>query len=405
MTDKTSSRARSRWFLYLTVVLGVAVAVWYFGFRSAPEKNRYPQPPWAGKGYPWLIPVSTVAAQAKDLPVHLKAIGTVTALNTVTVKSRVDGQLLRVAFEEGQQVEQGQLLAEIDPGPYQIRLAQAEGQLQQNAAQLKNARADLERMRSLHERKLVTDQQLDTQASTTAESEGAFAAMQAQVENARLQLAYTRIEAPIAGRVGLRQVDAGNLVRQGDTTGIVVITQTRPITVTFTIPEVDLQSVLDPYRAGEKLVVEAWDRRETSLLATGTLKTLDNQIDTATGTLRLKAEFANENERLFPNQFVNVRMLVRTLEKAVVIPSAAVQFGSRGTYVFVVNDKNIANIRDIVLGSTDGAQQAVTKGLQPGEAVVLEGLDRLRDGSGVVLGSDLPAATTPPPAKKKAKAP
>lgn len=392
MSDNKSSRSRPRWFLYIVIVLGVAVAVWYFAFGTAPEKKRYPQPAWAGAGYPSLVPVRTVTAQLQDLPVHLKAIGTVTPFNTVTVKSRVDGQLLRVAFEEGQRVEQGELLAEIDPAPYRIRLTQAEGQLQQNVAQAKTARNDLERIRNLYQKKLVTAQELDAQEAQVADREGGLAAMQAQVDDARLQLAYTRIEAPIAGRVGLRRIDAGNLVRQGDANGLVVITQTRPISVSFTIPEVDLQSVLDPFRAGEKLIVEAWDRGETNLLATGTLKTLDNQIDTATGTLRLKAEFANEDERLFPNQFVNVRMLVRTLQKSVVIPSASVQFGSRGTYVYVINDKNKANVRDIVLGPTDGTQQAVTKGLQAGDAVVLEGLDRLREGCGVVPANEIPVA-------------
>jgi len=398
MLNAPSSRSRFRWYLYGTVIVGVAVAVWYFAFGAPSVKKRYPQPAWAGTGYPLLVPVRTVPAQLQDLPVYLKAIGTVTPFNTVTVKGRVDGQLLRVVFEEGQRVDQGQLLAEIDPAPYRNRLTQVEGQLQQNAAQTKTAHNDLERIRHLHQQKLVTAQQLDAQESLAADRAGALAAMQAQVDEARLQLAYTRIEAPIAGRVGLRRVDAGNLVRQGDVNGLVVITQTRPISVSFTIPEVDLQSVLDPFRAGEKLVVEAWDRRETTLLASGILKTLDNQIDTATGTLRLKAEFANEDERLFPNQFVNVRMLVRTLQQSIVIPSAAVQFGSRGTYVYVINDQKKANVRDIVLGPTEGTQQAVTKGLQAGDAVVLEGLDRLREGSGVVPANEIPVA----PKKKSA---
>lgn len=373
----------------------IGVAVWYFAFRAPPARQRYLQPAWAGSEYPLLIPVRTVAAQLQPLPVHLKAIGTVTPLNTVTVKSRVDGQLLRVAFEEGQRVERGQLLAEIDPAPYKIRLAQAEGQLQQNAAQVKSARSDLERIEQLHTQNLVTTQQLELQQALVAEREGALAGVQAQVDDARLQLAYTRVEAPIAGRAGLRRVDMGNIVRQGDANGLVVITQTRPISVSFTIPEVELQAVLDPFRAGETLAVEAWDRSETSVLATGVLKTIDNQIDTATGTLRLKAEFTNADERLFPNQFVNVRMRVRTLQQALVIPSAAVQFGSRGTYVYVINDKNKATVRDIVLGPSDGTQQAVLKGLNAGDAVVLEGLDRLREGRGVVIANEAAAVAKP----------
>ena len=396
MSDSPTSRSPLRWLLYVVVAAGLAAAVWYFAFRAPAPKKRYPNPAWAGNEMPPRIPVRTVAAKLQDLPVHLKAIGTVVPLNTVTVRSRVTGQLIRVVFEEGQRVERGQLLAEIDPAPYRIKLGQAEGQLKQNQARLSSAKSDLVRIQELHEQNLVTTQQLEVQQALVAEREGALAADQAQVDDARLQLAYTRVEAPISGRTGLRQVDAGNLVREGDTDGLVVITQTKPITVSFTIPEVDLQSVLDPFRAGEKLPVEAWDRRETAVLATGVLKTIDNQIDTATGTLRLKAEFTNDEERLFPNQFVNVRMRVRTMDKAIVIPTAAVQFGSRGTYVYVIDENNKAVIRDLVLGPSDGTQQAVSKGLKEGDAVVLEGLDRLREGRTVVIANDAPAAAPAP---------
>jgi multidrug efflux system membrane fusion protein len=342
------------------------------------------------------MPVRVVAAERRDLPVHLKAIGTVMPLNTVTVRSRVDGQLLRVTFEEGQRVEKGDLLAEIDPEPYRIQLAQAEGQQGQNQAQLETARADLRRLEMLYEKKLVTNQEMDAQKSLVHEREGLVAAEGAVVDQARLQLAYTRIEAPIRGRIGLRHVDAGNLVRVGDSGGLFVITETQPIAIQFTVPEVDLQKVVEPLRAGERLVVEAWDRNEKGLLATGMLKTVDNQIDLATGTLRLKAEFANEDERLFPNQFVNVRVRVRTLPDVLVIPAAAVQFGSRGTYVYIVNDKSKATIREVVLGAGDGTSQAIASGLAPGDAVVLEGIDRLREGRGVLVVKDPPAG----PARK-----
>ncbi|PTY07150.1 multidrug transporter subunit MdtA [Opitutaceae bacterium EW11] len=390
-------RSRKRWFLYAAVVAVFAAAVWYFAFRAKPPHNRPAMPAWAGNEYPPRIPVRTVAAKAQDLPVHIKAIGTVTPVNTVTVRSRVSGQLLQIAFEEGQRVQKGDLLAEIDPASYRIQLAQVEGQLRQNQARLSTARADLERIRELHSRKLVTDQELDAQQALVAEREGTVASSQAQVDNARLELAYTRIEAPITGRVGLRRVDPGNLVRESDTQGLVVITQTQPIAVTFTVPEKELQAVLEPLRAGEPLEVEAWDRAETGVLATGTLKTVDNQIDTATGTLRLKAEFANADDRLFPNQFVNVRLRVRTLQNAVVIPAAAVQFGSRGTYVYIVGADNKAAVRDVALGPVDGTLQAVTKGLTVGDQVVLEGLDRLREGRTVVVANEpAPAAVTKP---------
>ena len=405
-TPKPPSRRR-RWIIYALTVLIIAAGVWHFSTKEKPTGNRWgPNPAWAGTGQGQVQPVRVVKAERRDLAVHLKAIGTVTPLNTVTVRSRVDGQLLRVLFDEGQRVTQGQLLAEIDPEPYRIALAQAEARQSQNQAQLETARADLERFRQLYEKSLVTSQQMEAQEALVRQREGALAADQAAVDDARLQLAYTRIEAPISGRLGLRRVDAGNLVRANDTNGLVVITQTQPITVMFTVPESELSQVLEPMRAGEQPVAEAWDRSEQKLLASGRLTTVDNQIDLATGTVRLKAEFANEDERLFPNQFVNVRLRVRTLRDAVVIPGAAVQFGSRGTYVFLVNEKSQSTLRDVVLGPAEGLDQAITGGLAPGDQVVIEGIDRLREGRNVlVVETDglLPPGAKPPeaPARKK----
>jgi multidrug efflux system membrane fusion protein len=329
--------------------------------------------------------VRAIPAQRQDLAVYLRAIGTVVPLNTVTVNSRVEGQLLRVAFEEGQQVEKGQLLAEIDPIPYRIRLAQMEAQLRQNEAQLRTARSDLARLKPLQEKMLITQQEIEGQQALVAEREAAVAADQAQVDDARRQLGYTRIEAPISGRLGMRQVDVGNLIRPNALEGLVVITQTQPIAVIFTVPEIDLQKVIEPLRAGETLDVQAWDRTEQTVLARGALKTVDNQIDLATGTLRLKAEFPNRDERLFPNQFVNVRMRVRTLKDAIVVPTAAVQYGSRGPYLYLVNEESQATVRDVVLGPAEGEQQAIIEGLRGGEQVVLEGVDRLREGRTVTL--------------------
>jgi len=388
MPHPQSSR---RWFIYSAVALVFAGGVWYFGFRAEAPKSGGGSYFRSSKSNAQPVPVKAEAAQPRDLSVHLRAIGTVVPLNIVTVRSRVDGQLLRVPFSEGQEVTAGQLLAEIDPLPYQLRLTQMEGQLRLSESQLRTVRSDLERFKVLHAQTLISPQQLEAQQALVAEREGALATAQAQVEDARRQLAYTKVEAPIAGRLGLRQVDAGNIVRAGDAGGMVVITQTRPISVMFTIPEMELQKVVEPLRAGEQLVVEAWDRSEGVVLATGSLKTVDNQIDLATGTLRLKAEFANTDEKLFPNQFVNVRLRVRTLKAALVIPSVAVQYGSRGTYVYVVNAENKATVRDIVLGPSDGAQQSITKGLQSGDLVVLEGVDRLREGRAVSVVSDDPA--------------
>ncbi len=377
--------ARRRWFLYSAVALVFLGGIWYFGFRSSPAQRSGSGSPFRNRNSNQAVPVRAEVAAKRDLAVHLRAIGTVVPVNTVTIRSRVEGQLLKLAFTEGQQVEPGQLLAEIDPLPYRSRLAQAEAQRKQSEAQLATARADLERFKQLHGQKLISPQQLEAQQALVADREGSLASDQAQVEDAARQLAYTKIESPISGRVGLRHVDAGNVVRPGDAQGIVMITQTRPIAVSFTVPEVDLQKVVEPLRAGEELTVEAWDRNEQTLLANGVLRTADNQIDIATGTLRLKAEFANADEKLFPNQFVNVRLKVRTVKQAIVIPAAAVQFGSRGTYIFIANEKNEAAVRDIVLGPADGIMQSVTKGLEGGENVIVEGVDRLREGRPVTL--------------------
>ncbi|MDO8544556.1 MAG: MdtA/MuxA family multidrug efflux RND transporter periplasmic adaptor subunit [Opitutaceae bacterium] len=385
--------SRRRWFWYFLIALIFGTATWYFGFRSNPSARRRSSSSFRSGSLP--VPVRAVPTERRDLAVHLKAIGTVVPLNTVIVRSRVDGQLLRVAFEEGQLVKKGQLLAEIDPETYKIRLAQMEAQLRQNAANLQTAKSDLERFRHLFAQTLVSQQQLEQQESLVAQREGALAADQAQIDNARLQLAYTKVEAPIAGRLGMRKVDVGNMVRANDATGLVVITQTQPIAVMFTVPEIDLAKVVEPLRAGEHMAVEAWDRTEQARLAIGTLTTVDNQIDLATGTLRLKAEFPNDDEKLFPNQFVNVQLKVRTLKDALVIPAAAVQYGSRGTYVFIVDEKSQASVRDIVVGPADGPWQSIVKGLQPGEKVVLEGLDRLREGRAVTLVGDEPAPKPP----------
>jgi multidrug efflux system membrane fusion protein len=280
------------------------------------------------------------------------------------------------------------LLAEIDPRPYQVALSQAQGQLQENQARLRNAEGDLERFRKLAAEGLITQQQVTTQEALVQQYRGALQANEAQVNNAKLQLAYTRIEAPIGGRLGLRQVDAGNLIRSGDANGLVVITQMRPISVLFTVPEAELPPVLQALRAGRRLPVQAWDRAETTQLAEGTLQTVDNQIDTTTGSIKLRATFENQDETLYPNQFVNVRLRVRTIEDATVIPSAAVQRASFGTFVYVITDKGTATIRRVQLGPPDGERVSIASGLAAGERVVLEGVDELTEGQKVELIAD-----------------
>lgn len=385
---------RHLWLRLLAVLALAAVAAgaWYVLWRPPALQEAGPNP-WRGP-----IPVRLTPVQQRPLTEQVKAIGTVTPLQTVVVRSRVDGTLARVLFQEGQEVRKGQLLAEIDPEPYRVRLAQVEGLQQQNQAQLQSAERDLARYRSLFQQDSIARQQLDTQEALVAQLRGGVQSVRAQVDEARLQLSYTRIEAPTAGRLGLRRIDAGNLVTASDTQGLVTLTQTRPIAVVFSVPETQLAAVRASWRGtgsgSPQLVVQAWDRAERQQIAAGRLTTLDNQIDTATGTLRLKAQFDNADDSLFPNQFVNVRLQVRTHENALVIPSDAVQYGSQGTYVYTVADAK-ARLRRVTLGAGDGEYVLVQSGLNAGEQVVLEGLDRLREGADVVTVVDgAPAQTT-----------
>lgn len=329
------------------------------------------------------IPVTVAAVGRADVPVVLNALGTVTSLRTVTVRSRVDGQLLRVNFREGQMVEAGALLAEIDPRPFQVQLGQAQGQLARDRALLENARLDLERYRTLVAQEAASAQQLDTQQALVRQYEGAVKSDQGQVDNARLQLVYARITAPFSGRLGLRLVDAGNLVRAGDANGLVTITQVQPIGVTFSLPEKDLAPVLARYRESRPMTVQALDRDQREVLATGRLTTLDNQIDVATGTLKMKAEFANADGALFPNQFVNARLRIDVLAGATVVPNAAIQRGAPGTYVYLAQSDGTVALRRIETGPVDGERTAVKRGLEPGDRVVIDGVDNLRDGARV----------------------
>lgn len=336
-------------------------------------------------------PVRVATAAREDLVVRIKALGTVTPLHTVTLRSRVDGELLRITFNEGQRVKAGDLLAEIDPRPYRVQLAQALGTQKQNLAELENAQAQLQRFLELQSRHFVSAQDLSDRQSRVRQLEGRRQSDQAAVDEARLQLQYTRIVAPVAGRMGLRNVDVGNLLRSGDADGLATITQTTPISVLFTIPESELAAVVEAVRGNPALTVEAWDREERRHLGNGTLSSLDNRIDTGTGTLKLRALFDNADESLFPNQFVNVRLQVSSAD-AVVIPDAAVQFGSKGTYVYVIDKDDASAMRPVTLGAADGERVAVLQGLQAGERVVVEGIDNLREGAKVeVVQHDAPA--------------
>ena len=329
-----------------------------------------------------LAPVQAATARSESVPRYLTGLGTVTAANTVTVRSRVDGQLLALHFEEGQQVKAGDLLAEIDPSQFKVALAQAQGQLARDQATLANAKRDLARYQQLVKTNLVSRQELDTQQALVAESAGTIKADQAAVASAQLQLDWSRITAPIDGRVGLKQVDVGNQISSGDTAGIVVLTQTHPIDLVFTLPESEIPTVMQARKNGT-LSVEAWDRTNKRKITTGTLLSLDNQIDSTTGTIKLKARFNNEDDVLFPNQFVNARMLVDTQHNAVVIPAAALQMGNEGNFVWVLNSENKVSKHLVTPGIQNSQTVVIDAGLSAGDRVVTDGIDRLTEGASV----------------------
>ncbi|WP_213989933.1 MdtA/MuxA family multidrug efflux RND transporter periplasmic adaptor subunit [Sodalis sp. dw_96] len=342
-----------------------------------------------------LPPVQAGQAQQKSVPYYLSGLGTVTAAATVTVRSRVDGQLMALHFDEGQWVKAGALLAEIDPRPFEVALQQAKGQLAKDKATLVNAQQDLIRYQNLVKTNMVSRQQLDTQQSTVNEYAGQIQMDQGAMASAELQLAYSRITAPIDGQVGLRQVDVGNYITSTDTTGIVIMTQTRPIDVLFTLPESDIPTVIKGQKTGTPLPVEAWDRTNKQKLTDGKLLSLDNQIDVTTGTVKLKARFANTDDSLFPNQFVNIRMKVDTLQNAVVIPSAAVQMNNDGHFVWVLNDDNQVSQHRVTTGMEDSQQVVITAGLEAGQRVVTDGIDRLTEGAKVEVVTPVTTQTAP----------
>ena len=392
-----------QWLIGALLLAAGAGLVWYYDFGApAAPAGQFGGGPGGGRGRrpDEKPPVRVVAAQNSSIGVALRALGTVTPLNTVTVRSRLNGELVRVHFTEGQRVRQGQLLAEIDARPYEAALAEALGVRAENQARLNNAKADFATYQSLAEQQLIPRQQLTAQEALVKQVEGAMQSNDAQVNNARLQLSYTKMVAPISGRLGLRQVDVGNLVTSNDANGLVVITQMQPMSVLFTVPETELPAVLTAMRRDGKLTVQAWDRAETTQLATGTLQTVDNQIDTTTGSIRLRAVFDNADETLFPNQFVNIVLNLSTLRDSTVVPSATIQRASFGTFVYVITPEGKASVRRVTLGPAQNDRIAITEGLKPGERVVLEGVDALREGIAVEIigtgGGAAPAATPTP---------
>ncbi len=385
MSERLSTRSLVRSpLVWLGSALLVGLAVWWFIPDATSTAKKGPP-----AGFVPPVPVKTEVARVQDLDVYLRGLGTVTAFNTVTVRSRVQGELTEVLFKEGEQVKEDQLLAKIDPRSFEVALEQAIGQQQQDESQYQNAKRDLQRYQTLRKQDSIAPQMLDTQLALVSKFEGQLKSDRAAVDNARLQLDYTRITAPIAGRLGLRRVDAGNLINANDPLGLVVITQTQPIAVLFTLAENDLPAVRGPLLAGQTLTVEAYDRADQVRLAQGELMTIDNQIDVATGTVKLKARFTNETDALFPNQFVNVRMKVNTVKDALTIPSGALQQGNQGAFVYVILPDDTVVVRPVKTGARSGDRVAVLEGVQVAERVVLEGTDRLRAGAKVrVIGAD-----------------
>lgn len=386
-TKKTSKT----FYFFIVVLVMLAAAVWWWQSSS----NSTPTGPRMGGSFMGAVPVNAQQVHADRFVVQLKALGTVTPWNAVSVTSQVGGELDQLFFEEGQFVEKDTLLAQIDPRNYQAALLQAEGALQETRAQLASAELDLKRYQGLYKEDSVARQTLEQQQALVAQLQGTLKVRQAQRDNAALDVEHTRIVAPISGRLGLRALDAGNYV-SAVTTELVTITQDNPIAVSFTIPEHELQAVLQAHRQALSMPVEVWNRDETQLLAEGVLDSVDNQVDVSTGSVRLKARFDNPEQRLFPNQFVNVRLQVKEHQQALLLPADAIQFGNNGRFVWRILDDDTVEIQPIEIASSDGTVSMLQSGLNPGDWVVVEGVDRLRTGSKVervAPVSEKPSAT------------
>lgn len=354
--------------------------IFWLGLRGA--RGSQDKPEKGGRGGGGAIPVAIATASRRDVPVYLSGLGTVTALNTVTVKPRVEGQIVELPFREGQPVKKGDLLAVIDPRPFEVQLRQAEANLAKDRAQLNDARLNLERFEDLFKQGIVSQQQLDSQRAQVHQLEGTAGVDQAQLDNAKLQLTYSRVTSPIDGRIGLRQVDVGNIVHTNDANGILVITQLDPVSVVFTLPEDNLQAVAKRMRSGP-LECEAFSRDNRTKLASGRLLTIDNQIDTQTGTGRLKALFPNSDHSLWPNQFVNLRLRLEVRKDQTVVPAAALQRGNQGTFTYVVKEDKTVENRPLKVALVQGDWASIDEGLSPGDVVVTDGQEKLQAGSKV----------------------
>jgi membrane fusion protein, multidrug efflux system len=389
-------RSRRRLVLtFILVLLVVAGVVWWTRQEGAPQQ--------AGGGRN-AAPMSIVPATVGkgDIGINLNALGTVTSLATVTIRTQISGYLMKIDFTEGQDVKKGDLLAEIDPRPYEATLAQMKGQLARDEALLKGAQVDLARYQGLAAQNAVPHQTLDTQVALVAQDQGTVEADRGMVRSAEVNLQYCRILSPLDGRVGLRQVDQGNYVTPGDTNGLTVITQLQPISVLFTVPEDNLQAISKRLQDGAVLPTTAYDRSGANKIADGSLQTFDSQIDPTTGTIKLRAQFPNESKALYPNQFVNVRLLLDTHKGVTTMPTAGVQRGVPGTFVYLVNADSTVSVRPVQLGVTDGDNVEVRSGLAPGDRIVVDGADKLRDSAKINIRTEAGVGTPPPPGPVKA---
>ncbi|OCA53349.1 MdtA/MuxA family multidrug efflux RND transporter periplasmic adaptor subunit [Photorhabdus namnaonensis] len=391
-----NNKRRTLIFRATLAVIAIAAAIFFwYQFKTPQQSSASDQP--SGLRHPPLPPVQIATAKEQAVPRFLTGLGTIQAANTATVTSRVEGQLIALHFQEGQQIKQGDLLAEIDPRPFQVQLAQAKGQLAKDEAILANARQDLNRYQKLANTHLISQQEMDNQRALVRQHEASLKVDQAAINNAKLQLTYSRITAPISGKVGLKQIDIGNFISSGNNSPIVVITQTDPVDVLFSLPENDINAVLQAQKANHDVVVSAWDRNNQQQLAEGKLLSIDNQIDAATGTIKLKARFSNQDSVLFPNQFVNVRIKVDTLENAVVIPNAALQMGNEGNFVWMLGKENKVSKHLVTVKLQDTKRVVISTGLAAGDKVVTDGIDRLTDGAKVDIVT--PMVNKPQPQK------
>jgi multidrug efflux system membrane fusion protein len=384
---KKPPRALWKHLVWLVLAIAAAAAA-YFEWPQIEKLATGPPPPATtgkgkGKGGGGVVPVIAARAHKGNINVYFTGLGAVTPIYTVTVKTRVDGQLMKVMFKEGQVVHEGDTLLEIDVRPYQVALEQAEGQLIRDQALLKNAHVDLDRYKVLLTQQAIPEQQYATQEALVTQYEGTIKTDQAAIDSAKLNLVYCHVTSPITGVMGLRLVDPGNIVHATDTNGLVVITQIDPISVIFTVAEDQIPRVVEKIHAGQTLVVEAWDRENNVKLATGTLQTTDNQIDPTTGTLRLRAVFDNKNNKLFPSQFVNARLLIDSKHDVTLLPTAAIQRNSQNIYVWLVNPDSTVTIRPVTAGAAEGDQTEMTSGLEPGDEAVMVGVDKLQEGGRV----------------------